>query len=454
MKLFSRINIAVSPIACILFLIVACNSSTEKKVEKDYSNGNFISELNAALTDAVIIDLFSPPVASRIYIYPNIAAYEVMRNTNSNSMSFAGRLNGLNDTPVPDNEMDIDFTIAALTAFIKVGKELIYTEAGLISFESHKIDSLKNTGISDEILKNSISYGNAVADHILKWANDDSYNETRSAERYSLLKKDGTWLPTPPDYTPAMEPHWEDIRTFVIPSADTFLPDSIEAFSIDPASKFYAMNIEVYDAVNMVDSDQVSMAKFWDDNPVVTEHTGHMMVKNKKMTPGGHWIYITSLAVKSYNSDMVSAAQNFTITSIAIADAFISSFDAKYYFHTIRPVTYINEHISSDWQPVLQTPPFPEYPSAHSVISASAATVLTNIYGDEFAFTDSSELPFNLPVRSFDSFIHAAEEVALSRFYGGIHFSVSNEVGSMMGQQVGEAVIEKLLKDVPLTSEN
>jgi PAP2 superfamily protein len=440
--------------AIMLVFNYGCTPNSEEKSGGDYTNGNFISELNANLTDAIIIDLFSPPVASRIYIYPNIAAYEVLVNTNSDYQTMAGRLHDLTAVPVPDKDVDINYAIAALVAFTNVGKQLVYTEAEILSFKNHKLDSLKNTGIADDVYNNSIAYGNKVAQHILTWADGDSYKETRSAERYSLLNTEGSWLPTPPDYSPAMEPHWAEIRPFIIESATAFAPDSLPTFSTDPSSEFYKMNTEVYDAVNLVDSDQVSMAKFWDDNPVVSEHTGHMMVKNKKMTPGGHWLYIASLAVKDSHNNMLEAANTYVMTTVSLADAFISSFQGKYYFQSIRPVTYINDHISADWQPILQTPPFPEYPSAHSTISASAATVLTHIYGDNFAFTDSSELPFDLPVRSFISFHDAADEVALSRFYGGIHYTLSNEVGIQMGHKVGETVLEKLQNNVPLTAED
>lgn len=432
----------------ITFLTVPLTFSSctsDQEVSYDYSNGNFISEMNSALTEAVIIDFFSPPVASRIYIYPNVAAYEVMRNSGSGSSSFAGRLQSLEQVPVPVAE-DLNYSVATLSAFVKVGKELVYTEAPLLKFEEHKLDSLRNTGIDDDVIARSVAYGHEVADHILAWAGSDSYKETRAAERYALLNTSGSWLPTPPDYTPAMEPHWDELRTFVISGADIYRPDSLIEYSEDPQSEFYSMNMDVYNAVIMADSDQLSMAKFWDDNPAVTEHAGHMMVKNKKMTPGGHWIYITMLPVRDFGLDMLQASHAFSVTSVALADAFISCWEAKYHFQTIRPVTYINDHISSDWQPVLQTPPFPEYPSGHSAVSAAAATALTELFGDGFAFVDSSEVRFGLPVRSFNSFDHAAQEVALSRYYGGIHYTISNQKGSEMGREVGKAVVEKLLQ--------
>lgn len=426
-------------------LIIAVFGCSDKKNEKytgDYSNGNLISEFNKVLTEAVITDLFSPPVASRIYAYPNIAAYEILR-LSTDAPTMTGKIRGLK--PLPSNNDPVDYYIAAMHAFNMIARQMVYTEGAIVEFEEHVLDSLTKAGVDEAILNNSIAYGDTVADHILMWAMGDNYKQTRSAERYPLLKTDGSWLPTPPDYTPAMEPHWHELRTFVIDRADIFRPDSMIRFSTTKGSDFYNAAIEVYDAVNNLTDDQRSMAKFWDDNPVVTEHAGHIMMKNKKMTPGGHWIAITSMAVREFDKDMVDAAMAYAVTSIALADAFISCWEAKYYYQTIRPVTYLNDLVSPEWTPILQTPPFPEYPSGHSAISASAATALTALFGNEFAFTDSSEMRFGLPVRSFRSFEHAANEVAQSRFYGGIHFVVSNEVGARMGRQVGQIVVDELL---------
>jgi len=437
------LSVFSTALVAVLFLS-ACSGGRNKDYKGNYDDGKLISEMNAVLTEAIITDLFSPPVASRIYAYPNIAVHEIFCQV-SGAVPFEGKINGLRPIPKVSQDKPVDYYVAAMHTFNTIGRQMVYTEAPITEYENHKIDSLKKAGIDEQILANSILYGDSVADHILKWAMGDNYKQTRSAERYSLLKTDGSWLPTPPDYTPAMEPHWHELRTFVINSHDVFRPDSMVRFSKEKGSEFYKINMEVYDAVNNLDSNQYSMAKFWDDNPAVTEHAGHIMMKNKKMTPGGHWIAITSLVVRDKNLNMAEASKAFSVTATALADAFISCWDAKYYYQTIRPVTYINDLIDPEWTPILQTPPFPEYPSGHSAISASAAKALTGMFGDNFAFTDSSELRFDLPVRSFNSFEHAAQEVALSRFYGGIHYTISNTTGAEMGRKVGDAVIDKLV---------
>jgi hypothetical protein len=129
---------------------------------------------------------------------------------------------------------------------------------------------------------------------------------------------------------------------------------------------------------------------------------------------------------------------------MAIADAFISCWDEKYRSNLIRPETLINEHIDENWQPVLQTPPFPEYTSGHSVVSGAAATALTDIFGDNFAFDDDTEVPYGLPTRSFNSFNEAADEAAISRMYGGIHYRKAVAIGVKQGRDLGQFVLENL----------
>src|SRR5688500_6116951 len=115
-------------------------------------------------------------------------------------------------------------------------------------------------------------------------------------------------------------------------------------------------------------------------------------------------------------------------------DGFISCWDEKYRSRLVRPETYINEYIDEDWVPLLQTPPFPEYTSGHSVISSASAVTLTKLFGENFSFLDSTEVEFGLKARSFNSFKEASEEAALSRLYGGIHYRPAVEHGITEGR--------------------
>lgn len=429
----------------IMFVISGCVQEKDK-AGFSYDQGNLVAKWNQKLTETIVQDLFNPPVASRIYAYSNIAAYEVLRFTDSNYKSLVGPLNGFEKMPQPKENINYNYTIAAMTAFTAVGKKLTYTEKVLEDYRKGFLDSMASTSMDKDIIDSSVSFGMQVADAVIAYSVKDNFKKTRGDVRYVLLGTPESWQPTPPDYMTAAEPHWEEIRPFVLPEASCFLPDSIRAFSIDKKSDFYKEAYDVYMAGKQIDSNQRSMAIFWDDNPNVSTYLGHLTVFKQKMTPGGHWMAIISKVVKDKNLDMIQASQAYSLTAVAIADAFISCWNAKYKFGTIRPITYINKYIDDKWQPVIQTPPFPEFPSGHSTLSAAAATVLTNLFGDNYAFTDSSEVPYGLPVRSFKSFYEASDEAALSRFYGGIHFKSGNEAGKEIGKKVGNLVVEKLLK--------
>ena len=153
---------------------------------------------------------------------------------------------------------------------------------------------------------------------------------------------------------------------------------------------------------------------------------------------------IAGIVSKKKHLDMMEASAVYTLTSIALFDAFISCWDEKYRSNVIRPETYIDKYIDESWRPLLQTPPFPEYTSGHSVVSAAAAVVLTSFFGEGFEFDDSTEKDFGLPVRHFESFVQAADEAAVSRLYGGIHYRPAIEAGKTEGRQIGEWIITKI----------
>ena len=178
------------------------------------------------------------------------------------------------------------------------------------------------------------------------------------------------------------------------------------------------------------------------------------MFATKKITPGGHWIGITKIATKKANLNLMETIQTYALVSISLFDAFIICWDEKWRSILVRPETVINQYIDSEWIPFLQTPPFPEYTSGHSVISRSAAKILTHLLGDNFEFLDTSEEKYGLPARNFKSFIHASEEAAISRIYGGIHYMPAITYGVEQGEKVGIHVIKTLITKQNLLSKN
>src|SRR5205814_1789957 len=161
-------------------------------------------------------------------------------------------------------------------------------------------------------------------------------------------------------------------------------------------------------------------------------------------TPVGHWVAIGAQMVSERHLSAEDAARLMVLTSAAQADAFISSWGYKYKFNLIRPRTYIRRLIDSTWEPLIPTPPFPEYPSGHSTVSAAAASVLSSVIGDSVAFEDSTDISIGNGVRRFESFRAAAREAGESRVYGGIHFPYGNAGGRALGECVGGKVVERM----------
>lgn len=424
---------------CLLTFAGFFGCSNKEQIEVAGNNPNIFHQSVEKLTDVIVHDIFSPPVASRIYAYATIAAYETLIHENPQYRSFVGQLNGLQNLPQPDANKQYDLSFASVHAFLTVSKALIFSEGQIEEYQTRLYDSVY-ASIPEEIYQNSVQFGEKVAHAVLDYSKKDNYSQTRGL-KYTVLNEPGTWSPTPPAYMDAIEPYWNKIRPFVLDSANQFMPDKPVAFSMDKESSFYKDAFQVYETVKNLTKEQREIASFWDCNPFVMHTVGHVMYATKKITPGGHWMGITLIANKKANADMMQSLEAYTLVAIALSDGFISCWDEKYRSHVIRPETVINAHIDDKWAPVLQTPPFPEYPSGHSVISRAASVVLTKLYGDNFNYVDSTEIKYGLPSRTFNSFKEAAEEAAISRLYGGIHYMPAITQGMKEGEEVGKKVI-------------
>lgn len=395
------------------------------------------------LTDLIIYDVFTPPVAARIYAYTSLAAYEAMRFAKPGYPSLATQLKGFAPMPLPEKGKKYNYMLAASKAFFTVAYKVTFSIDTLKKFEAILIENFKKQ-LDTTTFTNSMMYGESVGKKILERAAFDNYPQTRGKPRFVGSHEPGKWRPTPPDYLDAVEACWGTMKCFVLDTSTQFMPPRPPAYSMDKKSLFYKNAIEVYDIGKSLTEDQKNIASYWDDNPFVIEHSGHMMFANKKITPGGHWMGIASVACKKSKADEVRTAQIFALTAIALMEGFISCWDEKYRSQVIRPVTVINEFVDAKWSPFLQTPPFPEYTSGHSAISASAATVLTKLFGDNFSFHDDSDKEYIGMEKDFSSFYEAANEVSISRVYGGIHYRSGIEAGAAEGKKVGSFIVDKI----------
>jgi len=412
-----------------------------KSITEDPS---FIHRTMKEVTDVIVHDIYSPPVASRIYAYVSVAGYEAAISSNKNYYSFASQLHGLSELPKPDPSKQYSAGLAAVHAMLTVAKALIISEDTIQSFHNKLLGEYKSSGIPQPVYDYSLAYGKQIADAILAWAAKDNYKETRALGKYAVLDDSITWKPTPPAYIAAIEPYWGRMRTFVLDSVKNFKPLPALPFSTDTGSAFYKEAKAVYDIGNNLTGEQKSIASFWDCNPFKMNVDGHVMYATKKISPGGHWINITAVACKKTHADFAKSAEAYACVSITLADAFISCWDEKYRSIVLRPETYINNYMDQSWMPLLQTPPFPEYTSGHSVVSAASAIILTKLFGDHFSYTDSTETEFELQPRSFNSFNQAAEEAAVSRFYGGIHYNAAIVNGITEGRKIGNYVLKNI----------
>ena len=285
MKALLRLFVFVSLVSC----------GPREKKSNTYQWQNDIANWNGLLTDVIVKDIFTPPVASRIYAYANLAAYEVMAAHSDNYQSLSAQMMGFDIIPKSDGQIVPE--VASVVAFVTAAKPLVYSASMLDSLESTFLTKQLKY-FDEDILETSVKYGKLVGSTIGKRAQKDGYTERQALPRYHLQNDPGRWKPTPPDYMPAIEPHWNTISPFVIDSAKQFVPDQPTAFATDKSSKFYEEVLEVYNTVNKVDEEQLEIAKFWDCNPNISYTRGHMMFFEQKISPGGHWIMIAGIASK------------------------------------------------------------------------------------------------------------------------------------------------------------
>jgi len=376
---------------------------------------------------------YSPPVASRTFAYLSVAAYEAVAAGSKDLQSLPGQLNGLTAGPARESGATYDEAIVLNSAMSAVVKAMFENTGptGQRAFQAQS-DKLKHDtedGVAADVVQRSEDFGAAEAAHILDWAKDDGGATVANMgfpypADYKLNPAPGHWVPTSKivqQQTPLL-PAWGKNRPYAMPvDLDCKVPPGV-SFSEDPSSEFYKQAKEVYDTVNNLTPEQAAIARFWADDPMLS------------WTPPGHWINITMQILQRDKVPLEKATDTLMRVSVAEADAFIGCWQIKFVYDTIRPVTYINKVIDPKWNTLINTPPFPEYDSGHSVSSAAAATVLTAIYGDNFAFEDDTGSKDNLAPHNFKNFWEAAQQAGISRLYGGIHFRAAIENGLAQGK--------------------
>ncbi len=408
----------------------------------------YVSFLQPALfsqTKVMMHDVVNPPAASRYYAYAMLCAYAIVSQHNPTlppAETFIKEYKPIVIHPTSH----YDYQVAALYSILEIGKLMLPSGFMIEEDEQKFIKKLKEAKVSQVTINESVAVAKEVTTQIIAFSKSDHYNQLSAKRRYTPLKGEQYWYPTPPGYFEAVEPNWKTVRSMMMDSSNQFVPRVPVPFSKDSSSAFYALAKEVYNYGVHPTKEELTVAAFWDCNPFAIETSGHMMIGFKKISPGGHWMNIGCLAAQKAKLSFDDAVAVETYLAATLMDAFISCWDEKYRSNRIRPETYINRYIDPKWAPALQTPPFPECTSGHSVISTAAAEVLTFLLGEPFSFTDDSEEIFELPARKFTSFRQAANEAAVSRIYGGIHFRDSVEWGQEEGRKLGDFISQLLKK--------
>jgi membrane-associated phospholipid phosphatase len=381
---------------------------------------------------------YSPPVASRAFAYFGVIAYEATASGRSDLATLAGQLNGLSVLPARqpgaayDEAVVLDSALAAAT-------ERFFSNTGPSGQHAMQaLDAKLGPAVADplpeDVAQRSRDYGRSLTDAVAAWADADGGARIENMGfplNYTLNPSPGHWRPTSTiaQQQAPLLPGWGRMRTFVMPTGKTCeLPPPLP-YSAAKDSAFYLEALEVHDAGAHLTDEQRAIARFWSDDAMLST------------TPPGHWIQI---AFQLFDRDSTPIHRRVDLLArlgVVTADAFIACWATKFEYDVVRPLTYIRANIDPDWTPLLITPPFPEYPSGHSTASGAMAEVLTAFFGDNTAFEDASHIRDGLPPRQFASFRAAAEEAAISRLYGGLHFRTAVERGLDQGRCVSAYAI-------------
>ena len=369
---------------------------------------------------------YSPPVAARAFGYAGVTLYEALVPGMEGYRSLLGGM------PDVGRNAAYDWAAVANASLAAIVRSLFATApaASVASVEALEARLGRPVGLAPGVLARSVRRGRAVAAAVFERSTSDGGHEgyLRNFPPYELPVGPGVWVPTPPGFQPALQPYWGSNRCLAIASGAEHSPGDHPPYSVHPSSAFFAEALETYHAVNDLDAEQEAIARFWSDDAGQTP------------TPPGHTIAITTQVLREQRANLADAAEAYARVGMAVCDAFIACWHYKYAYNLLRPVTYINQLIDPDWLPLLVTPPFPEYPSGHSVQSGAGFQVLTDLFGDGYAFVDHAHEGRGLAPRSFDSFLEAADEAAISRLYGGIHYRAAIENGLAQGRRIGRAV--------------
>ncbi|WP_396186497.1 vanadium-dependent haloperoxidase [Flavobacterium sp.] len=376
----------------------------------------------------------TPPINARNLGYSGLTLYESFVNGMPHYRSMNYQLNGFNNPPIINKDLEYNWAMVANTAMSIMLKKL-YSNTSTANIQeidllNTQIKNANSVGVSTTIIYNSEMFGEQLANAIYEYSKTDGGHEAFNNNfptSYNVPSGFGFWIPTNAVQSIPLLPFWGQVRFFATVNQNKN-PIAHITFSTNVSSEFYMQALTVYDTSNNLTSDQTMIANFWADG-------------SNTYTPPGHWMNIATQIIQKENASLSKAVETYAKLGMALNDAFIFCWKAKYQYNLMRPVTYIRQNINPSWSPLLATPPFPEYVSGHSSGSGAFAKVMTSLYGDNYLFTDKTYHGV-YPDRTYTSFIDASNEAAISRLYGGIHYPMGNENGKINGMDIGQSIID------------
>jgi membrane-associated phospholipid phosphatase len=428
------------------FLIFSCKK--EESNDLNEFNGIAIENFKAEVPNAwfgLFLEMtkttpgFTPPVAARAFGYDGLALYESIAPGSTVTHTLSTRLSKFNIGVVPGGGKTYFWPASANAALAEIARNLYRNKpANLVSIDSleNKINVSFSGQASAEAIENGADFGKKVGNSVYEYSKTDGQDEcflTNFPVGYQFVTGLGKWTPTPPAYQAIpIQPYWGSVRTFMYKNASITMPNLVPGFSSDPNSGFYAQALETYTISTNLTAEQEIIAKYWSDDPGLTS------------TPSGHSVSILKQVIEKENLNLEKAAVAYCKLGFAVHDAFVNCWKCKYQDNLIRPITYIRTYIDPTYNSLLSTPPFPEFPSGHSVQSGASALVLESLFGNDYAFQDKSNISrtdINGTPRNYESFSAFANEAAISRLYGGIHFNRAIYEGVTFGRNVGKNVV-------------
>lgn len=420
----------------IIFLILSISVFGQKSTE-EFDNKIAFDWFQLQTDIIPTTEGFTPPVTARALGYSGLTLYESVVNGSKNYKTLKGVLTDFKKLPSPDNNA-YNWALSANAALAEITR-LMYSNTSEVNKLNIKLleeTHFKNyKSLTDEQMnRRSVEFGKEIAKAIYNYSKSDGGHNAQ----FNNFPKDfkiepGACMWVPVGEQKPLQPYWGNNRTFVNGAADFHLPPP-PTCELGNSSILFAQALEVYSIGKNLTPEQKDIAKFWSDDPGST------------FTPPGHGISIANQLVEKEKINLMKAAELYCRVGISASDAFISCWKCKYKFSILRPVTFINTAIDTKWSAYLANPPFPEYTSGHATVSGAIAIVLSDMFGYNYSFTDHSHKNKSYQPRSFDSFLDYANEAALSRLYGGIHYRNSNENGLINGKRIGQLICKLPMK--------